>query len=198
MVHLLNEIEEYAKENNVPIMQPDGIEFLTKYINDNNIKTILEIGSAIGYSAIRMALIDKNIKITTIERDTDRYQMAVTNIDKFNLNNQIDIINADALDIDITAKYDLIFIDAAKAQYIKFFNKFKTNLNNKGVIISDNLDFHGLTRDIEHIKSRNLRQLVRKINNYRDFLETNQEFKTEFYHIGDGIAVSKLNEEVIN
>ncbi|MEI3529631.1 MAG: O-methyltransferase [Bacilli bacterium] len=197
MVHLLTEIEEYANENNIPIMQPDGITFLTKYIKDNNIKTILEIGTAIGYSAIRMALIDTNINITTIERDIDRYHIAVDNINKFKLNNQINIINADALDVDITSKYDLIFIDAAKAQYIKFFNKFKYNLSNTGVIISDNLDFHGLTNNIESIKSRNLRQLVRKINNYREFLETNKEFKTTFYHIGDGIAVSKHKEEVI-
>lgn len=195
MVHLLNDIEEYAHINNIPIMQPEGIEFLTKYIEDNNIKTILEIGSAIGYSAIRMALIDKNISITTIERDVNRYQMAISNINKFNLNNQIKVIHADALDVEISTKYDLIFIDAAKAQYIKFFNKFRNNLNYKGVIISDNLDFHGLTNDIESIKSRNLRQLVRKINNYREFLETNQEFKTQFHHIGDGLAVSKLIEK---
>lgn len=195
MVHLLNDIEEYAYINNIPIMQPEGIAFLTKYIEDNNIKTILEIGSAIGYSAIRMALIDKNISITTIERDINRYNVAVDNINKFDLNNQISIINADALDVEISTKYDLIFIDAAKAQYIKFFNKFRNNLNDKGVIISDNLDFHGLTNDIESIKSRNLRQLVRKINNYREFLETNQEFKTQFYHIGDGLAVSKLIEK---
>lgn len=194
MVHLLNDIEEYARINNIPIMQPEGIEFLTKYIKENNIKTILEIGSAIGYSAIRMALIDKNISITTIERDVNRYNVAVDNINKFDLNNQISILNVDALDVEISAKYDLVFIDAAKAQYIKFFNKFRYNLNDRGVIISDNLDFHGLTNDVESIKSRNLRQLVRKINNFREFLETNQEFKTQFYHIGDGIAVSKMVE----
>lgn len=196
MVHLLTELEEYAKENNIPIMQPEGIAFLTDYIRNNKIKTILEIGSAIGYSAIKMALIDPNIKIITIERDDDRYKLAVNNINKFKLSKQISIVHADALDIDLSTKFDLIFIDAAKAQYIKFFNKFKYNLNDHGVIISDNLDFHGLTSDVENIKSRNLRQLVKKINNYREFLINNDEFTTTIYHLGDGIAVSTKREEV--
>ena len=117
----LEEIEKYAKDNNIPIMQKDGIIFLTKYIKENNIKKILEIGSAIGYSAIKMALVNENIKITTIERDPIRYKEAVKNIDNFNLNNQINIILNDALNTEIKDKYDLIFIDAAKAQNIKFF-----------------------------------------------------------------------------
>lgn len=192
----IEEIEKYAKKNNVPIMQKEGIEFLIKYIEENNIKTILEIGSAIGYSAIKMALVDKDIQITTIERDKERYDIAVNNIDNFNLNNQINIINDDAFNVDLNNKYDLIFIDAAKAQYIKFFEKFKNNLSDNGVIVSDNLEFHGLVNNIKNIKSRNLRQLVRKINNYNDFLKTNDEFDTVFYNIGDGVAVSKIKKEI--
>ena len=196
MVYILEEIEKYAEENNVPIMQKEGIEFLIKYINDNEVKSILEIGSAIGYSAIKMALVDESIKITTVERDKERYDIAVNNIDKCNLYDQIDIINDDAFNVNLNNKYDLIFIDAAKAQYIKFFEKFKVNLNDNGVIISDNLDFHGLTTDVKNIKSRNLRQLVRKINDYNDFLKTNNEFETTFYHLGDGIAISRRKKEI--
>lgn len=196
MVYILKEIEDYAKENNIPIMQKEGIEFLTKYIKDNNVKSILEIGSAIGYSAIKMALIDEDITITTIERDKDRYDVAVDNIKKFNLNNRINIINDDAFNVVLEDKFDLIFIDAAKAQYIKFFKKFKSNLNENGAIISDNLEFHGLTSDINNIKSRNLKQLVRKINNYNEFLKNNEEFNTIFYHVGDGVAVSKRKKEI--
>ena len=190
MVHL-RIIEQYAKENNIPIMEKEGIEFLTNFIKENNIKTILEIGSAIGYSAIKMALIDENIKIVTIERDIDRYNLAIKNINDFNLDNQIKIINDDAFNVNIRNKFDLIFIDAAKAQYIKFFEKFKTNLKSDGYIITDNLNFHGLTHTKEHIESRNVRQLVRKINNYIDFLKTNEEFDTTFLEIGDGVGVSK-------
>lgn len=195
MVHLLD-IEKYAKDNNVPIMLPDGIEFLLNYIKENNVKTILEIGTAIGYSAIRMALISSDIKITTIERDIDRYNEAIKNISDFSLENQINVIYADAFDVDLTEKFDLIFIDAAKSQYIKFFEKFKHNLNETGTIISDNLEFHGLVENKENVSlSRNVRGLVRKINEYVTFLKDNGEFKTDFYSIGDGIGVSVRKSE---
>lgn len=190
MVHI-RRLEEYAKEHNVPIMMKDGIEFLTQYIKDNNVKTALEIGSAIGYSAIRMALVDNTIKVTTIERDTVRYNEAVKNIKEFNLENQIEIFNADALDFETDKQFDLIFIDAAKAQYIKFFEKYKNNLKQDGTIISDNLDFHGLVKNPELTSNRNTKQLVRKINTYIEFLKENKEFKTEFISLGDGIGISK-------
>lgn len=195
MVHLLD-IEKYAKDNNVPIMLPDGIEFLLNYIKENNVKTILEIGTAIGYSAIRMALISSDIKVTTIERDIDRYNEAIKNISDFSLENQINVIYADAFDVDLIEKFDLIFIDAAKSQYIKFFEKFKYNLNETGTIISDNLEFHGLVENKENVSlSRNVRGLVRKINEYVAFLKDNGEFKTDFYSIGDGIGVSVRKSE---
>lgn len=190
MVRILD-LEKYAQDNNIPIMLPDGIEFLLDYIKKNNIKNILEIGTAIGYSAIRMCLIDQNIKVTTIERDEKRYKEALKNISEFNLTNQINVILDDALNTNIKEKFDLIFIDAAKSQYINFFEKYKINLNSNGVIVSDNLKFHGLVETpINEIESRNVRGLVRKLNNYIDFLKNNQEFKTTFYDIGDGISVS--------
>lgn len=186
----MDRLELYAKENNIPIMQKEGIEFLVKYIKENKIQTILEIGTAIGYSAINMAKIDKNIKITTIERDKTRYLEAIKNIKEENLENQITVIFDDALNINLDQQFDLIFIDGAKAGYIKFFEKFKSNLNKNGTIISDNLDFHGLTKNVDAIKSKNLKALVKKINNYRDFLEKNEEFNTKILKIGDGIAVT--------
>ena len=187
----ISELEEYAKEYNIPIMMEDGIEFLCDYIKKNNIKRILEIGTAIGYSAIKMASIDKDIKITTIERDKDRYSLALKNISDFKLEEQINVILDDALNVDLSDKYDLIFIDAAKGQYINFFEKFKTNLNNNGVIVSNNLSFHGLVEGDWSTLTRNVRGLVRKINNYKDFLDENKEFKTDYYDIGDGIGVSR-------
>lgn len=190
MVSILD-LEVYAHENNIPIMLSDGIEFLLKYIEENNVKNILEIGSAIGYSAIRMALINNDIKVVTIERDEQRYKEALKNISLFKLDGQINIILDDAFNVELNDKYDLIFIDAAKSQYIKFFEKFKHNLNNNGVIVSDNLNFHGLVHEDEKKLSRNVRGLVRKLNSYVDFLKNNTEFKTEFYSIGDGISISK-------
>ena len=187
----MDRLETYALKNNIPIMQKDGILFLIDYIKNYKINTILEIGTAIGYSAINMALINENIQIITIERDKERYEEAMKNIARFGLEKQIKVILGDALEIGVTGKFDLIFIDAAKAQYIKFFEKYKVNLNEHGVIISDNLNFHGLTQKPEAITSKNLRALVTKINKYKDFLNNNAEFKTSFLDIGDGLAISK-------
>ena len=189
--NLIREMRTYAEEKNVPIMQRDGINFLVEQIIKKDIKNILEIGTAIGYSTIIMAFIRDNIKITSVERDEKRYLKAVKNVKKAHLEDRINLIFNDALEVNIKDKYDLIFIDAAKAQNIKFFEKFKDNLNEKGLIITDNMNFHGLTEKEEEIKSRNLRALVRKIKNYRKYLEENTEFKTEFLNIGDGIAISK-------
>lgn len=187
----LRVIENYAKEHNIPIMESDGIDFLVNYIKEHQIKKILEIGSAIGYSAIKMALVSSEVQITTIERDTERYNEAIKNIRECNLDSQINIIHDDAFNVELEEKFDLIFIDAAKSQYIKFFEKFKNNLNKEGVIISDNIKFHGLVDgDVTNL-SRNVKGIVRKIRNYITFLKDNTEFETEFLNIGDGIAVSK-------
>ena len=189
----IKRIEKYAKEHNVPIMEKTGIEFLTEYIKEHNVKNILEIGTAIGYSAIKMALVDDKIKVTTIERDNERYLEALKNIKEFGLEKRITLVLGDASLVDVSDKYDLIFIDAAKAQYINFFEKFSKNLNKNGVIISDNIGFHGMVESNERIENRNLRQLVNKIRNYIDYLKENKKFTTEFYKIGDGISVSIKN-----
>ena len=164
MVHLLEEMEAYANENHIPIMLPDGIDFLTDYIKNNKVTKILEIGTAIGYSAIKMALVDPRIHVVSIK---------------------------DAFDVVLEDTYDLIFIDAAKAQYIKFFEQYKQYLEKDGVIVSDNLNFHGYTHQKERIESKNLRQLVQKLNKYITFLHENKEFHTEFYEVGDGIGISR-------
>ena len=185
------EIEEYAKNNKIPIMLKDGIDYLCQYIKNNNIKNILEVGSAIGYSAIRMALVDDDILITTIERDKDRYDIALDNINNFNLNERINIIHNDALEVEISNKFDLIFIDASKGHNIDFFNKYKNNLKENGVIITDNLSFHGLVENEELVKTKNQRGIDKKIKNFINFLDTNEEFRTEYIDIGDKISISK-------
>jgi predicted O-methyltransferase YrrM len=185
----IRKLEEYAKINNIPIMEKEGILFLLSLIKENKVIFILEIGSAIGYSAINMALINKNIKITTIERDTKRYNEALKNIEEFNLNDQINIINIDANLYEDNDKYDLIFIDAAKSQYINFFNKYKNNLNDNGIIVTDNLKFHNLLE--EENLSKNVKGIVRKIKSYVDFLNNHEEYDTMFYNIGDGVSVTR-------
>ena len=172
-------------------MEKEGIEFLTEFVRLNNVKNILEVGSAIGYSAIKMALASDDVNVTTIERDKDRYIEAVKNVKKLGLDSKITLILADALEFNTSEEYDLIFIDAAKSQYIKFFNKFSKNLKEKGYIITDNINFHGLTNSDKTMMSRNLRQLITKLEKYINFLKENEEFKTRFFEVGDGIAISR-------
>ena len=188
---LINEMKQYAEDNNVPIITDEGIEYIRKYIKDNNIRNILEIGAAIGYSSILMALVDENITITTIERDEKRYLEAVKNIKKFHLEDRINLLYKDAFEVNFQEKFDLIFIDAAKAQNTRFFKKFEINLSPNGTIITDNMNFHGLVEDTEQIKSRNLRALVRKVKDYHEFLRNNENYTTEFLNIGDGLAISR-------
>ncbi len=187
---MIEKIEEYARLNNIPIMQKDAMEFLCNFINNNNINTILEIGSAIGYSSIKMALVNKDIKITTIEKDIDRYNIAINNVELFNLTNQITLLNEDALTTNLDDKFDLIFIDASKSHNIDFFNKYKNNLNEKGYIITDNLSFHNLVENPSLIKTKNQRNLVNKIKKYIDFLDKNEEFDTKYIPLGDKISIS--------
>ena len=191
MISIINEIENYAKENNIPIMLPDGIDYLCEYIKNNNIENILEIGTAIGYSAIRMASVNDNIKVTTIERDINRYNIANDNIKKLNLENRITTILGDALDTNITGTYDLIFIDASKGGSIDFFNKYKELLNKEGTIITDNLSFHGLVEDETLAITKNQKGLVKRIKKFIEFLDNNQEFTTKYINIGDKISISK-------
>ena len=190
--NIIKQIKDYAELNNVPIMMDESINFIMKYIKDNNIKNILEIGTAIGYSAIMMSSVDSDIFITTIERDEKRYLEALKNIKKLKLEDRIQLIYHDALDVKLEDTYDLILIDAAKAQNQKFFQKFEKNLAPRGTIITDNMQFHGLVeQENEDIKSRNLRQLVRKVKDYKTFLEKNIRYETKLYNIGDGLAISR-------
>lgn len=198
MKNLILEMEEYAKEQNVPIMQKDGIAFLMKYIKSHNIKNVLEIGSAIGYSAILMASSTADVKVTTIERDENSYIKCLKNVKKSGLEEKINVVFQDALEVNLAENtyYDLIFIDAAKGQYQKFFEKFKYFLAPGGAIITDNMNFHGYVGKSDKIESKNLRRLVEHIEEYREFLKNNEEFDTKIYDIGDGIALSvRKNEE---
>ena len=189
---MMKELKEYAKENNVPIMHEEGIDFLTTFVIKYQVENVLEIGTAIGFSAISMALANPKLKITSIERDEARYLEAVKNVKKFNLEDRITLLFKDAADVKLDEEFDLIFIDAAKGQNKVFFEKFEKRLTQDGFIITDNMKFHGyVDKDESEIKNRNLRGLVRKIKDYRKFLEEHEDYKTKFYDtIGDGVAVS--------
>lgn len=193
--YVIRKMEKYADEKGIPIMEKDGMKFLTEFVRLNKIKNILEIGSAIGYSAINMALTGDDVYVTTVEVDKDRYIEALKNVKELSLDDRITLVLQDALEFNTKEKYDLIFIDAAKSQYIKFFEKFSSNLKDSGYIITDNIGFHGLVNSDKTKLSRNLRQLITKIEKYIDFLKNNKEFKTRFFEVGDGISISRKNND---
>ncbi len=198
------EIKTYARREAVPIMQDETQEFICNYIKELSQKLeqvrVLEIGTAIGYSAIQFARVAENVTVSTIEIDIDRYLKAIQNIKNCGLETRIIAYHADALTFEFPTvtpapQFDLIFIDAAKGQYINFFEKYKANLAPNGVIISDNLSFHGMVEDLSLTHNYSTKKLVKKIRKYVLFLRENQEFQTEFFECGDGISVSKKSKK---
>lgn len=197
----LDEMEMYARENDVPIIEHDGLEIVINQLSKNNVKSILEIGTAIGYSASQFA-IQTNSQVTSIERDLDMYKMATQNIAKLNLEEQIELIHADALLFDDSSlnMFDCIYIDGAKSQYLKFLNKYISHLKPGGVVIFDNLLFHGYVfSDTVLEKSRNLKQLVRKLETFINTMKNSDEYYFELINEGDGIGIlyriGEKNEE---
>lgn len=184
-------LKDYAKEFNVPIILDEGLALLEQIIRIKKPVNILEIGTAIGYSATRMARANDSF-ITTIERNPRMIEIAKNTFKEANLGDRIRLIECDALeafDLVSDKKYDLIFIDAAKAQYEKFFNLYTPLLTANGVVVSDNMSFHNLKDNLE-AQSRSVRALIRKLGNYQDFLLNNSNYNTSIFDIGDGVAIS--------
>lgn len=184
-------LRKYAKENNVPIIEEDSLFLIQSILNMIDAKNMLEIGTAIGYSALSFACAKEDLHIDTIERNTEMYKQAVNNVEKLNLNSRVNLIFSDALEIDNTrlGKYDVIFIDAAKAQYQKFFDKYISLLNENGIVLTDNIVFHGCVEEQENL-SKNVRSMVKKINNYNHYLNTLEDFNTYYIDSGDGLAIT--------
>lgn len=191
---IIKAMRKYAKTNKVPIINDDGLTLMLELVDLIKPKRFLEIGTAIGFCSICVALHNEEVIIDTIERDQVMYQEAINNISSLKLDSRINIFHIDALEIDLNLlhkEYDIIFIDAAKAQYTKFFEKFESLLSENGIIITDNLLFHGLVSNRDNIQSKNLKSLVKKIDSFNHWLKNKKDFKTTFLNIGDGIAISK-------
>jgi len=184
---MLNILKTYAIEHKVPIICDEGLEFLLKTIKDHQVTSVLEIGTAIGYSALAMAHV--GCSVDTFERNVEMISLAKHNFKLFDKNHKIRLIESDALSYDQKLEtYDLIFIDAAKAQYQKFFDIYEVYLNPGGMIICDNLAFHHL--DMNKV-NRNTRQLLKKLEMFITFLKHHQKYETTFYDLGDGMSISR-------
>lgn len=184
-----SKMRAFASEHDYPIINEEGISFLRQVLKMSNAKKVLEIGSCICYSAISMAEI--GVEVTTIEINKNTYDIARKYIDESGYRNSINLIQGDALELDlrlIDDSFDLIFIDAAKAQYSKFFEKYEPLLKKGGIVFTDNLVFHNLV--VEEIKNKNLRQLVGKVKRFNEYVVEKDGYDTFIYDIGDGIAIS--------
>ncbi|MGG3738822.1 O-methyltransferase [Aeribacillus pallidus] len=191
---LFLEMEQYAKEQNVPIMESVGMEALLQFLRLQQPKTILEIGTAIGYSALRMAYALPNTTVVTIERDKKRYEEALLYIQRSDASDRVKPIFGDALEVFDTVKewgpFDAIFIDAAKGQYQKFFELYERLLTSEGSIYSDNVLFKGLVV-AEEFDNKRIKQLVKKIRAYNEWLMHHPSYHSIILPVGDGIAISK-------
>jgi predicted O-methyltransferase YrrM len=191
---LLEEMEQYAKAHHVPIMELSGIETILQILRIAQPKQILEVGTAIGYSALRMATVLPETNIVTIERDSERYTAAEEFIKRANKEHQISIIKGDALEVEALiekfGRFDAIFIDAAKGQYKKFFEIYSRYLGDKGIIITDNVLFKGLVCE-DTIESKRVRSMVTKIKDFNKWLMKHAEYDSVIIPVGDGVAISK-------
>jgi predicted O-methyltransferase YrrM len=186
------ELEKFAEENNVPIIQKEVSKFL--YVIGSVLKPskILEVGTAIGYSAIIFSkFLKDNGKIITIEKSEKMWQEAEKNIEKFNLKDTITILKGDALDVlpNINESFDMIFIDASKGHYDEFFKFAKKYIRDGGMIISDNVLYKGMIAT-EDLVVRRKKTIVNRMRNYLNNLVNDEEFDTSILPIGDGVAIS--------
>lgn len=193
--NLFMEMEEYARENRVPIMELEGIETMLQIVRIQQPTKILEVGTAIGYSALRMAEACPSAHIVTLERDQERYEKAENYFARSGMGDQITLIKGDALEqedeVRLLGDYDMIFIDAAKGQYKKFFEIYSQYLNDAGVIITDNVLFKGLVYEKAEIEKKRIRNLVQKIDQFNQWLMENDRYHTVILPIGDGVAISR-------
>ncbi|WP_046178724.1 O-methyltransferase [Domibacillus tundrae] len=196
---LLDEMEQYAAEHRVPIMEPVGIDTLLAVLKLQNPARLLEIGTAIGYSALRMTAAVPGLRVTTLERDEDRFEKANQYISRSGDQDRIHILFGDALELAEKAAedgpFDAIFIDAAKGQYRRFFELYAPMLKQGGVIYSDNVLFKGYAAGVD-APTKRIEKMVRKITDYNQWLMAHPGYDTSIIPSGDGIAISiKRSEE---
>lgn len=195
----IQELETYAKNHDIPIMELDGIETLLQFLRIQQPTKILEVGTAIGYSAIRMLDELPMAHVISIEKDQERADLAKSNVLKASFQSRFHLIHGDALDVSSDVEshgpFDVLFIDAAKGQYERFFSLYEPMVKEGGLIFSDNVLFKGMIVSEEEQASRGLRALVRKIRAYNDKLMKDPRFHSILLPVGDGVIVSKKNAE---
>lgn len=192
----LEEIANRAREGYIPIIRDNTAQALIKVCKEKNPKRILEIGTAIGYSGLLM-LQNCQAFLYTIEKDEQRLAEAEKNFKLFGQEARVKLILDDAL-IALeklckdNEKFDLIFLDGAKGQYIKYYPLIKKLLNRDGILFTDNIYMHGMVKSEGKIAHKH-RSMVVNLRKYIELLKNDKDFTTDFYDIDDGYSISKLN-----
>lgn len=188
----LRSLEDYAKGNNVPIVQPEVGQFLRTLIKIHKPKSILEVGTAIGYSAILMAeCLEDDFQIVTLEKNQDVVPLALENIKTAGFEEKIKVIPGDALDTfpHIAKKFDFVFLDASKGHYMEFFEYASKLLNPGGLIVSDNVLYKGMVAEDGLVKRRK-RTIVNRLREYLIYINNLNGYTTSVIPMGDGVAVT--------
>ena len=196
---ILASIKEEAIENHVPILQDKSLDFISFILKLRNPKEILEIGTAVGYSAISFVnAVDGKVNVKTIERNERRYNVAINNIKKAGLEERIDVVLGDATEylpnLHEDNKYDIVFIDAAKGQYLKFLENGIRLAKDNGIIIADNVLFKG--RVMSDYNEHKHRTAVNRLRDYISIINSDERLDSIILDIGDGIAVSIVHKNV--
>lgn len=194
----LKKIEDFARENKVPIVQKETGKFLELMVQIKKPKKILELGTAIGFSSILMyeASQDKNVDIVTVERDEKMIEYAKANIEKFNLQDHIKIKEGDCLEVleKLDDKFDLIFMDAGKGHYNHFLPHCLRLLKEDGIIVADNVLFRGMVASKELVKRRKI-TIVKRMKTYLEMVNSSDDLITSVIPMGDGIAVTTRRQK---
>lgn len=188
----LEKIKQKALDEHIPIIMDDTLEVVDKILKEVKPKHILEIGTAVGYSAICFSeYLSEDGEIDTIERDEERIIEAKANIEKVGVSNKINIYSGDAVEIlpTLNNKYDVVFIDAAKGKYPFFLKEALRMLNTHGVILADNILYKGYV--MSDYNKHKQRTAVRNLREYIKEVEENLELETKILEVGDGLAISK-------
>ena len=192
MEKLFKKMEEYGHANHVPIINENGLKVLLDTVRKYKPKRVLEIGTAIGYSALQIAAnAAEGVEITTLELSEERARLARSFMEESPYNSQITILTGDAGKLleEISGSYDFVFIDAAKGQYPDYFRKIQPYLADDAVIAADNVLFRGYVRGgVE--APRRFRTIVKRLREYLSMVENNPEYTTSIYDNGDGLAIS--------
>ncbi|MBR0138453.1 MAG: O-methyltransferase [Erysipelotrichaceae bacterium] len=189
---LLEEMYSYALRNDVPIMESDGLNYLQFYFQQHGITSLLEIGTAIGYSAIAIASENPQLKrILTLEIDPERCEIARKYIERAGMSEIIEVVNCDCRSYKTEEMFDAVLLDGPKAHNQQLFERFEKNINPKGHIIVDDVYFHGFIDNQQVIRTRRMRQMVQKLQKFRDDLMNNPGYQVTYLKIGDGILTGE-------